>query len=64
MQLGRLTIGHFVAVTFRVRMGRDAFPVRVVMDLRQTPDDLLILEARKRAWTLLNAAADTVADHR
>ena len=54
-------LDHLVAVVFRVSIGRDAFPVQVLMDQRQTSDDLLIREARKRAWAMLSAAADATA---
>jgi hypothetical protein len=52
---------HLVAVVFRVNMGRDAFPVPVVMDRRQTPEDRMIPEARRRAEAILRAAADELA---
>ena len=53
---------HLVAVIFRVSMGHDAFPVQVIMDRRQTPEDRMVREARRRAEVMLRAAAREIAD--
>jgi hypothetical protein len=54
---------HLIAVIFRVNMGRDAFPLPVLMDRRETAEDLLVQEARKRAEAMLRAATLAIADH-
>jgi hypothetical protein len=53
---------HLMFVSFRVRMGKDAFPIRVLLDRRETPDDRLVPEARRRAAVMLRAAVRVLED--
>lgn len=38
-----------MVVVFRVNLGRDAFPLRVLVDRRNLADDDIVPEARRRA---------------
>jgi hypothetical protein len=53
---------HLMMVSFRVTCGRDAFPIRVLMDRRQANEDSLIRDARKRAEAMLRAALRAMSD--
>lgn len=53
--------GAFVVVVFSFQLGRDKFPVRVLIDTREVDELDILTVARRRACEMLKACHDHVS---